>query len=181
MFLLSFVWKCKYKKEGTAVKEPEAKTQTLVCLTLSDACARAHVTEEDKDILLLVFCALFITRIPAHPACQAGFQQVLTENSQTHLSWYSVLGKNYHCWAADRTNGALLLRSLPQRLLGVTIWISTTFTHLLRKDHFKGCTNQVSWSLWDHLTMTAAVQKSAESWIQEVCVRHFEIKMKCQE
>lgn len=55
---------------------------------------RAHVTEEDKDILLLVFCALFITRIPAQPACQAGFQQVLTETSQTHLSPSSVLGRN---------------------------------------------------------------------------------------
>lgn len=77
---------------------------------------RAHVTE-DKDILLLVFCALFITRIPAHPACQAGFQQILTETSQTHLSRYSALGKNDHCWAADRTNRANLLRSLSQRLL----------------------------------------------------------------
>lgn len=131
---------------------------------------RAHVTEGDKDILLLVFCALFIPHIPAHPACQAGIQQILTETSQTHLSGSSVSGKNRHCWVAHRTNPALLLPGLSQRLPAVPIWISTSFAHPLRKRHFRRCSDKVHWSLWDHLTMIVAVRKSAESWIQEgVC------------
>lgn len=76
-------------------------------------------------------------------------------------------GKNHHCWVANRTTRALLLRSLSQRLPGVPISMSTSLTLPLRKRHFRRRSNKVHWSLRDHLTMTVAVRKSAESWVQE--------------